>query len=120
MTAASRPALSSVVSQNPSGFAHGQDGDTMRKNLSQNAARAKIAAPRALARQWFAGLLWQAFPANSEREVARRAAPVLDVSERQVVNWLRCENDAGVSYVAAVMILAGAVKALDPIRGRAA
>ncbi|MGR3452901.1 hypothetical protein [Pseudooceanicola sp.] len=94
----------------------------MRKNLSQNAARAKFAtgAHRAKARAWFAGLLWEAFPAPSEREVARRAAQVLDVSERQVTNWLRCENDAGVSYVAAVMILAGAVKALDPIRGRAA
>ena len=62
---------------------------------------------RMRARRWFARMLWRAFPAASEREVAREAAPVLGVSERQVVNWLRCDHDAGVSYVTAVMILAG-------------
>jgi hypothetical protein len=61
------------------------------------------------ARKWFAGLLWRAFPGcRSEREIAERAARVLDVSPRQVQNWLRCENDAGVRYVFAVLTIAGA------------
>nr|WP_306133349.1 hypothetical protein [Roseivivax marinus] len=71
-----------------------------------------------MARKWFARLLWKAFPGASEREVAKQAAAVLDVSERQVINWLRCENDAGVTYTTAVMILAGVGIALDS--GRAA
>lgn len=61
------------------------------------------------ARKWFAALLWRAFPGcRSENEIAERAARVLDVSDRQVRNWLRCENDAGVRYVFAVLTIAGA------------
>lgn len=101
-----------------------KDGDSLMKNLSQNAcgrnSKAELAGPehRARFRKWFASLLWSAFPGASERDVARRAAPVLDVSERQVINWLRGENDAAGSYVAAVMIYAGVMSALGPIRGR--
>lgn len=124
MTAAPRK----VLSLSDFDFVRSQDkdGDFMWKNLAQNAqgrvSRSNLtgAAHKTTSRRWFAALLWKAFPAKSEREVARRAAPVLDVSERQVINWLRCENDAGVSYVTAVLILAGAGAVLDPIRGRAA
>ena len=73
------------------------------KNPSQNALSTKKAA-----RRFFRDLLWRAFPAASEREVAERAARVLDVSERQVRNWLRCEHSAAWHYVAAVMVIAGA------------
>ena len=93
----------------------------MRKNLAQNscpfAKGYMTGAHRAWARRWFAALLWRAFPGDSEREVARQAAPVLDVSERQVINWLRCENDAAVSYTTAVMFLVGVEMIVDSGRG---
>lgn len=63
---------------------------------------------KSASRRWFAALLWRAFPSPSEGDLADKAARVLDVSPRQVRNWLRCENDAGVSYVTAVMAIAGA------------
>jgi len=56
----------------------------------------------------FAALLWKAFPSPSEHDLSLQAARALDVSPRQVRNWLRCENDAAVSYVFAVMAIAGA------------
>jgi hypothetical protein len=59
-------------------------------------------------RRWFRDLLWRAFPSPSEGDLAIKAARVLDVSPRQVQNWLRCEHDAGLSYVTAVMAIAGA------------
>lgn len=59
-------------------------------------------------REWFRDLLWAAFPGQSEREVAVRAARALGVSQRQVQNWLRCEHDASLRYVAALLIIAGA------------
>lgn len=62
----------------------------------------------AASRRWFSALLWRAFPSSSERDLSHKAARVLDVSPRQVVNWLRCEHDAGLSYVMAVMAIAGA------------
>ena len=94
----------------------------MRKNLSQNLRRSGFSdgSHKCRSRRWFAALLWRAFPGASEREVARIGAPVLDVSERQIINWLRCENDAALSYVTAVMVLAGVEVALTPIRGKAA
>lgn len=58
-------------------------------------------------RKWFADLLWRAFPSVSENELASKAARALDCSPRQVRNWLRCEHDAGLQYVTAVLILAG-------------
>ncbi|QPM89362.1 hypothetical protein PSAL_005780 [Pseudooceanicola algae] len=92
----------------------------MRKNLSQNASRRDFSTGdhQCRSRRWFAALLWLAFPGASERDVARRASGVLEVSERQVINWLRCENDAALRYVTAVMVLAGVLCALEPIRGR--
>ncbi|MFV0386527.1 hypothetical protein [Paracoccus sp. (in: a-proteobacteria)] len=71
-----------------------------------------------LARKWFRVLLWRAFPAVSERELSVRAAVVLDVSPRQVINWLREENDASLRYVAAVMAIAGAEIVFKGIEGR--
>lgn len=92
------------------------------KNLAQKPRRENFAGAqhKNSSRAWFASLLWRAFPASSEREVARRAAPLLGVSERQVINWLRSENDAALSYVTAVMALAGYETVLKPIRGKVA
>lgn len=58
-------------------------------------------------RKWFVELLWRAFPSVSENELAAKAARSLDCSPRQVRNWLRCEHDASLQYVTAVMLLAG-------------
>lgn len=66
-----------------------------------------------MSRRWFAALLWRAFPSPSERDLSHKAARVLDVSPRQVVNWLRCDHDAGLSYVLAVMAIAGAEVIFD-------
>lgn len=73
------------------------------KNLSSN----NFDQPTAY-RMWFRDLLWRAFPAQSDAARAERAAKVLDVSERQVRNWLRCENDPKLRYVMAVLSIAGA------------
>lgn len=77
-------------------------GGGAMKNLAQNAPDHTRAS-----RRWFASMLWRAFPARSERELADKAARVLDVSPRQVINWLRYENDASLRYVTAVMLVAG-------------
>ena len=63
---------------------------------------------KSASRKRFAAMLWMAFPSPSERDLSIKAAMVLDVSPRQVVKWLRCEHDAAVSYVFAVMAIAGA------------
>lgn len=68
-------------------------------------------------RRRFARLLWDAFPASSEAELAEVAARALDCSPRQVKNWLRCENDAGLRYVGAVMMIAGAEKVIQRFNG---
>lgn len=58
-------------------------------------------------RKAFAAMLWRAFPSPSENELAQKAARALDVSPRQVKNWLRYENSAAVHYVFAVAAIAG-------------
>jgi len=68
-------------------------------------------------RSWFCGLLWRAFPSNSENELANKAARVLDVTPRQVRNWLRQENDASLKHVAAVLAVAGAEIVFKRIEG---
>lgn len=73
----------------------------------QNPSRNQIDTETAY-RMWFRDLLWRAFPANSDSARAERAAKVLDVSERQVRNWLRCEHDPKLRYVMAVIAIAGA------------
>lgn len=73
---------------------------------------------RSASRRWFAALLWRAFPAPSEHDLSLKAARVLDVSPRQVRNWLGGHHDAGLSYVLAVMAIAGAEVVFDKIEGR--
>jgi len=69
-------------------------------------------------RKWFAALLWKAFPAPSENDLAWKASRVLDVSPRQVKNWLRGNNDAKLKYVTAVAMIAGAEIGLGAFGGR--
>lgn len=83
------------------------------KNLADN-SHCQISA----ARKTFAALLWRAFPSHSEHDLSHKAARVLDVSPRQVKNWLRCENSAAFHYVAAVMAIAGAELVFSDRRGR--
>lgn len=90
----------------------GEDGVNMRKNLAQSDVHARASRKR------FAGLLWRAFPASSERDLAAKAAPVLGVSERQVRNWLQCENDAALRHVFAVMTIACGEEIFSIIEGR--
>ncbi len=54
----------------------------------------------------------------SERDLAAKAAPVLGVSERQVRNWLQCENDAALRHVFAVMTIACGEEIFSIIEGR--
>lgn len=70
------------------------------------------------ARRWFRNLLWRAFPSPSENDLAIKAAMVLDVSPRQVKNWLREENDASLRYVTAVLAIAGAEIIFGKIEGK--
>lgn len=69
------------------------------------------------ARRWFRNLLWRAFPSPSERDLANKAARVLNVSPRQVINWLREDHDASLRYVLAVMAIAGAEVVFARIEG---
>lgn len=70
------------------------------------------------ARLFFRNLLWRAFPGPSEAAVAEKAARVLDVTPRQVRNWLRCENSAAWHYVSAVLLVAGAEIVFDRMKPR--
>lgn len=70
-------------------------------------------------RDWFANLLWQAFPeARSEHELAALAAEVLttqgrEIHPRTVRNWLRRENTPHFRYVILVLTLAGSERVFD-------
>lgn len=68
-------------------------------------------------RRWFADLLWRTFPGASMREKAQRAAPVLDLSPRQIENLMKMEHDAKLPTVLAVLTLAGAERIFDIIEG---
>jgi hypothetical protein len=89
-----------------------EHGASPMKNPAFSSGRAGAGARgddhKSASRRWFRALLWRAFPSPSEGDLADKAARVLDVSPRQVTNWLRCEHDAGLSYVTAVMAVAGA------------
>lgn len=74
-------------------------------------------------REWFASLLWRAFPeATSENDLAQMASDVLTsdkrpVTPRTVRNWLRCENSPHFRYVLKVIALVGAeavFQVIDP------
>ena len=70
-------------------------------------------------RDWFAGLLWRAFPeATSENHLSELAADTLTadrrpVTARTVRNWLRRENTPHYRYVLWVLALAGAERVFD-------
>ncbi|MEM9211804.1 MAG: hypothetical protein AAGA63_09980 [Pseudomonadota bacterium] len=83
------------------------------KNLSNSGVDHVTAS-----RRWFASMLWRAFPSTSEHELSQKAATALDVSPRQVTNWLRCNNDASLSYVLAVIAIAGAEVVFEKMERR--
>lgn len=64
-------------------------------------------------------MLWRAFPSPSAAALAKRAASVLGVSERQVRNWLAEDHDAALRHVTAVMLIAGCEVVFRQIEGRA-
>lgn len=68
-------------------------------------------------RRWFADLIWRTFPGSSMREKAQRAAPVLDLTPRQIENLMRMEHDAKLPTVLAVLALAGAENIFEIIEG---
>jgi hypothetical protein len=59
-------------------------------------------------RMWFRDVLWRAFPAPSDAARAEKAHKVLGCSERQVINWLNCENDPKLRYILKALAVAGA------------
>jgi len=70
-----------------------------------------------VSRKFFEALLWKAFPSPSAHALAHKAAPVLGVSPRQVMNWLSCEHSAALHYVFAVMAIAGAEIVFQKVEG---
>lgn len=90
--------------------------------MSFRKSRSTLTAEEA-ERDWFAGLLWKAFPeAVSENELAEIASEVLTsdqrpVNPRTVRNWLRRENTPHFRYVLRVIALVGAeavFQVIDP------
>ena len=73
------------------------------KNIARNTFDRETAY-----RMWFRDLLWRAFPAPSDAARAEKAHKVLGCSERQVINWLNCENDPKLRFVMATLAVAGA------------
>lgn len=69
-------------------------------------------------REWFRDLLWYAFPARSDADRAKHIHHAIGVSQRQAQHWLRCDNDAALRYVVAVLVIAGAEAAFAKIGGR--
>lgn len=100
--------LSLVDSDYPSSQSESFAGKNLSNSVDHSAA----------SRRWFSNLLWRAFPSRSENDLANKAASVLDVSPRQVRNWLRGENDASLRYVTAVLAIAGAEMIFTKIEGR--
>lgn len=86
------------------------------KNPAYSARRSEDHAT--MSRRWFAAMLWRAFPSASERDLSQKASRALDVSPRQVIHWLRCEHDASLRYVTAVLAIAGAEVVLGKVEGR--
>lgn len=104
-----RPFLSDVAVARSSPGKHGTGIPTMSFRKSRSAV-----SPEDAEREWFASLLWKAFPeARSENDLAEIAAKVLtkdgrQVEPRTVRNWLRCENAPSFRYVIRVIAIAGA------------
>lgn len=95
--------LRSYVASSVDPLARDQHGVSDVKNPSRNEVDQVSASRKA-----FAALLWRAFPSRSEHDLALKAARVLDVTPRQVQNWLRCEHSASVHVFFAVASIAGA------------
>ena len=83
------------------------------KHPAHSATQQAAANPR----RWFRDLLWAAFPARSERDLAAQAAPVLDCSERQIVNYLREMHDPGLTITLKVLAIAGVELVASVIEG---
>ncbi|WP_237072596.1 hypothetical protein [Pseudaestuariivita rosea] len=72
-------------------------------------------------REWFARVLWQAFPeAQSENHLSELVAEVLTTDKRPihpktVRNWLRCQNAPHFRYVLRILALAGAERVFEII-----
>lgn len=69
-----------------------QHGAKLVKNRSGNPHKHNVDF-RDSSRRDDANLLWAAFPGHSQQAVAEKASRALGVTDRQVVNWLRLEND---------------------------
>ena len=108
MTAASVP-LSQAASSAPS---H-RIGKGKVSEMSFRKSRSAL-SPQDAEREWFASLLWRAFPeASSEYDLAQLVAEVLTkdgrpIDARTVRNWLRCENTPHFRYIIRVIAIAGA------------
>jgi len=69
-----------------------------------------------VSRRIFARMLWAVFPGRSENDVAERAAMALGLSKRQVQNLLRCEHDAKLRQIFAVIAILGFEQAMSFIQ----
>lgn len=79
--------------------------------------RRRMSAPEA-EREWFAALLWRAFPSASATALSETAGPVLGVTPRQVRNWLACSHDARWRDVVKVLVIAGGEVVLSRMEAR--
>ncbi len=68
---------------------------------------------RDISRRRFAGAIQEAFPGHSDAEVARRAAPVLGRSERQIKNWLDCTSSPAIEDVYTVCAILGVWRTME-------
>lgn len=82
------------------------------KNLTRNGIDVEEKAAK-----WFSDLLWNAFPADSEAQVAMKAAKALEVSEKQVRNWLRHSNSPAWKFVFKALIAEGVEIVAQKIEG---
>lgn len=83
---------------------------------SQNGG-GRVGVSQEARRRWFAALLWSAFPGDSMAERARRAAPVLGLTQRQIENLMKGEHDAKLGTVLTVLAICGAERVFDILQG---
>jgi uncharacterized protein (DUF2336 family) len=75
--------------------------------------RANRVEAREFARERFAEMLITAWPSDDYNEVARKAADVLGVSQRQVVNWLKGDSSPAFEHVVVVGTVLGIYKTME-------
>lgn len=75
--------------------------------------RANRVEAREFARERFAEMLITAWPADTAQEVARRAAPTIGVTERQITNWLKGESSPAFEHVVVVGTVLGIYKTME-------